>query len=184
MLVHGSTVALQLMRKDYWFGCAGARCAGSTCPQLLFEGSDWTRCWGSVFRMFRAAGPGYILNGDFVGLYYPRENRWFSMLHGYGRKITCPGSPCSRYGFQTFHRWFTCAAEVFRVYAKGKRYGARIIDQDQISLYYPQGIQHVVFSTNGATLNRCMLVRSGYSQIPSNRAYDECKYMSVEITIR
>ena len=184
VLTHGSTIALQLMQNDFWFGCSGVRCAGSQCPGVFFEGTDWTHCWGEVFRMYRAAGRGHILNGDFVGLHYIRENRWFSMFQSYGRKLTCPGSPSATYGFQNFQKWLMCGSEVFRVYAKGKPYRAPITDQDTISLFFPSGKQHVVFRTNGVVLSRCMLERSGYSQTPSNRAYDECKYMSVEITIR
>ena len=186
MLHHGCVLALQLMQKDFWLGCAhgGDRCASAKCPGIIFEGSDWTRCWGEVFRMYRAAGPGNILNGDFVGLYYPRENKWFSMFQGRGRRLTCPGNPSNTYGFQDFRRWFLCGSEVFRVYAKGKPIGAKITDQDTIALYYPTGIQHVVFMTNQVILNRCMLQRSGYSPLPNNRGFDECKYMSVDITIR
>ena len=186
MLGHGCTVALQLMLKDFWLGCPfpDDKCAGAGCPQLYFEGNDWTRCWGEVFRLYRAVGPGNILNGDFVGLYYPRENKWFSMFQGFGRLLTCPGNPSTAHGFQDFQKWFQCGAEVFQIYAKGKPIRATITDQDTISLYYPTDIRNVVFGTNGAALSQCMLEKSSFSLPPNNQAFDECKYMSVDITIR
>lgn len=180
MLKFGSTFALQLMQKDHWFTCVRSKCGGATCPQLFFRGSDWNNCGGEVFQMYRAAGPGPILTGDFVGLYYPRENSWFSMWQGWGRKLTCPGKPSTNLGFQDQERWYRCPGEVFRVYAEGKPEGAEINDQDTLSLYYPFSQKYVAFKITEVALDGCPVKRS---KPPSDQAFDECKYMSVDITI-
>ena len=69
--------------------------------------------------------------GDFVGLFYPHEDKWFSMYQNTGHKQTCPGStPTEQYGFHRQDSWFYCGAEVFQVFAKGKANGVQITDQD------------------------------------------------------
>ena len=182
-LRHGCTVALQMLQNDHWLGCAGGECRGATCPRRFMRGSDWNHCWGEVFRMYRALGPGNIRSGEVVGLYYPRENRWFSMWHRNGRKEACPGNP-GHYGFQDFNRWFWCGGEVFVVYAEGKAIGQPINDQDTISLYYPCGRQFVVFHPHRCSLSPCMLHRNNNRLPPNEAGYDQCTLDSVEITIR
>ena len=182
-LSQGSTVALQFMHPGHWLTCARSRCDYGTCPGDSFEESDWTTCWGQVFQMYRGAGPGNIVNGDFVGLYYPHGDRWFSMWEGVAQKASCPGNPSSASGFQDFKKWFKCAGEVFQVYAKGKQLGATIIDQDIITLYYPADIQNVVFTSSEVTLSRCMGEKSDYSRPPNNHVFDECENMDVRISI-
>ena len=184
-LSHESTVALQFMQRHHWLSCPSTTCGGGICPEHCFEESDWTHCWGQVFRMYRAAGPGNILNGDFVGLYYVHENKWFSMWEGLPHKATCPGNPSSASGFQEYLKWFKCAGEVFQVYAKGKSIGAKIIDQDIISLYYPADVHHVVFS-NEVSLSRCMLQTSQFNLnlLATTQPFDDCENMGVYITIK
>ena len=184
VLGQGRTIGLQLLQNDLWVGCAGRVCAGATCPGVFFEGSDWQNCWGEVFEIYRALGSGNIVSGDFVGLYYPRERKWFSMWEGYGRKLTCPGAPSQEYGFEDEDRWYLCGGEVFRVYAKGKSIGDTITDQDTLSFYYyTVDIKNVRFLPNGINLSECMLDLSDRKRPPSNHAFDQCKYESVEITI-
>ena len=43
--------------------------------QMQMTGSDWTNCWGEVFRIYRMSGPGNVRVGDVVGIYYPRERK-------------------------------------------------------------------------------------------------------------
>ena len=176
-------LGLQLMINDQWLRCLNPHCDGAPCPGVFFEGHDIKRCYGEVFRMYRAAGHGNILNGDFVGLHFPHQNNWLSLLLGKGHTNTCPGNPHGTFGFQDFTRWFKCSGEVFQVYVKGKKLGTPIVDQDTLSLYYPGGIKNVIFKPDGVTLSTCMLDKSGFTRPPSNQAFDECKYMGVEITI-
>ena len=78
---------------------AGGLCVGATCPRMFMFGVDWMRCWGEVFRMYRPLGPGPIVSGDYVGLFYARShNLWFSLFQNRGRKLPCPGIPSSAYG--------------------------------------------------------------------------------------
>ena len=172
-----------MMINDYWLSCVQGYCNGAPCPGVFFDGHDLKRCGGEVFRVFRAAGPGNILNGDFIGLYFPAQNTWFSLLLGKGHKNRCPGNPHGTFGFQDFTRWFRCSGEVFQVYVKGKKLGAPIVDQDTLSLYYPGGIKNAIFTPKGITLSTCMLDKSGFTRPPNHQAFDECKYMGVEITI-
>jgi hypothetical protein len=183
VLGNGCTVALQLNENHLWLGCAGGHCLGAPCPGKFFEGADWTKCWGEVFQLYRALGPGNIVVGDFVGLYYKREGKWFSMLNGKGLKSTCPGSPNSQSGFSELEKWFICGGEVFQIYAKGKGLGAEIKDQDAITLYVPLTTRNVKFLQQEDIYSTCIMEKSGYNRPPSNEAFDQCPSESVEITI-
>lgn len=167
-LLQGDLVALGFGDMSYWLSCRRSTCDADDCPGFSFERSDFDRCLGEVFRMYHAAGHGYILSGDFVGLYYLHERKWFSMYTGSPRKTSCPGDPIYTSGFEDFQKWFTCPGEVFQVYAIGKPLGAKINNYDPIVLYYPAGIKYVVFKGTGVTLSRCMLEKSGFSRPPNN----------------
>lgn len=97
------------VEEDFCFGCPGSDCAGSQCPGVFFEGTDWTRSFGEVFQIFHPAGPGRILNGDFVGLYFLCDNKWFSMWHGRGHEQDCPGKASTDFSFQDMMRWLHCS---------------------------------------------------------------------------
>ena len=178
VLRQGCRVALQLVQNNLWLGCAGGNCVGAPCPGKFFEGTDINNCWGEVFHMFRARGAGNILSGDYVGLYYPREGRWFSIWNGRGHKEPCPGSPSTTYGFQASDKWYWCGGEVFQVFAKGKANGAHITDQDTLAFYYPCGHKFVSFQPGQMVLSGCM-----NSCPPSYTHFDRCVSESVEITI-
>ncbi|CAI8020926.1 hypothetical protein GBAR_LOCUS12465, partial [Geodia barretti] len=79
-ITHGATIGLQFeANMAKWLGCAGHPCSGAPCPRLIFTGAEWNNCWGEVFQIYRALGPGAIQSGDFVGLYYGRTRQWFSL---------------------------------------------------------------------------------------------------------
>ena len=184
VLGSGCTLAFQLLRNDRWLGCGGPKCGGAPCPGVFFEGSDWKKCWGEVFKIYRRAGPGQIRTGDDVGLYYPRQNVWFSMWRGYGRKLPCPGLPTLQYGFQLGSRWGDCLGEKLKIYAKGKGIGATITDQDTIAIYYPHQKTFVRATVNqGVTTSKCLLQKSGGRLPPSNAAFDKCNFDALEVTI-
>lgn len=183
VLKHGSAIALQLVENNRWLSCNRVKyCATEPCPGLFFDRPDGVRCRGEAFWIYRAAGPGNICTGDFVGLYY-RSNTWFSMKNKVGQRSYCPGRINSYYGFNSYAKWCTCGAEIFQVYAKGKGIGAIITNQDTIALYYPCGRTFVQFQNTGQCGSTCMLQKSGYSRPPSNAAFDQCKGDSVELTI-
>ena len=92
-ITHCATIGLQFVANmGKWLGCAGHPCGGAPCPRLIFTGAEWNNCWGEVFQIYRALGPGAIQSGDFVGLYYGRTRQWFSLSGNSGHTETCPGS--------------------------------------------------------------------------------------------
>lgn len=98
--------------------------------------SLWTRCRESVFQIFHN-GIVPIRVGDFVGLYFPSNKKWFSMYKDIGHTQGCPGRPNPYFGFSSSASWSKCGAEIFRIYAKGKKNGQMIRNRDTIFLYYP-----------------------------------------------
>ena len=177
-LRQGCRIALQTTNNALWLGCAGGNCVGAPCPGKFFEGAEINNCWGEVFRLFRAAGDGNIRSGDYVGLYYPREGRWFSIYNGIGHKEPCPGNPTATYGFHSRSSWSCCGGEVFQVFAKGKGHGAIITDQDTLAFYYPCGRKFVSFQARQVLLSSCI-----NSCPPSSAHFDRCIAETVEITI-
>ena len=69
------------------------------CVLLYMDDHEWWECHGNVYEIYRAAGPGPIRDGDFIGIYYPHRNRWFGCPYTNCRKYTCPGTPSWQYGF-------------------------------------------------------------------------------------
>ena len=110
---------------------------------MSIEGNDWTTCWGEVFQIYRASGPGRVRVGDLVGIHFPGRStsgrqlwlgcNWLSCY-----TASCPGQPTTAHGFATQEHWYRCWGEVFKIYAKGKSDGAIINDRDDIMLYYLQ----------------------------------------------
>ena len=168
----GSTVALQpLHQKRVWLGCAADPCVKAGCPSLYMEGADWTNCWGEVFQIYRAAGPGNVRVGDVVGLYMPRRSQWFSLATGTGHLAPCPGTPTSLYGFANSDNWYLCWGEVFKIYAREKDIGDIVQDHDDITLYYIQRQLWVGLAEgNNPDLDRC----PGSTRPPPSERYDAC----------
>ena len=100
-VTQGATIALQpLYHKINWLSCAHNPCGKSGCPRLFMEGKDWDSCWGEVFQIYRQSGPGTVKVGDVVGIYYPREQKWFGLGVA---KADCPGNPTMQHGFESAH---------------------------------------------------------------------------------
>ena len=118
-----------------------------------------------------------------MGLYYIRENQWFSIDDQSSRKSACPGDPNPTIGFHSFLAWLQCGTEVFRVFAKGKGDGATITDQDTLMFYVPIGKEYVQFLNDKVATDKCPFVVSGNQVPPSNDAFDHCVNEGVEITI-
>ena len=170
-LYHGDTVALQSFRRDHWLGCSLGHCTGAPCPGVYMRGSDWTDCWGEVFRIYRASGRGWIRVGDLVGLYYPRESGiWVGCSLSTCRMATCPGQPTAAYGFASQEQWFTCWGEVFKIYANGKNEGSIINSNDDIMLYYLNANVWVSQGYGNTVKSHC----PGSSRPPSSSKYDTC----------
>lgn len=167
---HGRNVALQpLYQKRFWLGCAPITyCNRATCPQLYMEGTDWSHCWGEVFRIYRAAGPGDVRVGDVIGLFM--RNRWFSLASGRGHLASCPGAPTTQYGFASSENWYRCWGEVFKIYARGKSIGDVIQDHDDITLYYIQRQKWVGFVDENPDFRTC----PGSTRPPPPQRYDVC----------
>ena len=138
---HATYVAFQpVYTKRNFLGCAGKYCAGAKCPGMYFEGTEWSKCWGEVFRIFRMRGPGRVVAGDVIAINYPRETgTWFGCAGKYCGKARCPGNPTSAHGMSSEEKWYQCWGEVFKIYARGKPLGAPIYAHDHIMLYYVNG---------------------------------------------
>ena len=173
-LYHGDTVALQSFRRDHWLGCSLPNCGGAACPGVFMTGSDWTHCWGEVFRIYRASGPGQVRVGDLVGLYHPYTNgHWFGCSLRECGKTTCPGQPTIAHGFAQQEKWYRCWGEVFKIYANSKSNGDIInLYDDDIMLYYLQDSSWVSQGYEGTLKSRC----PGSSRPPSSSKYDRCSH--------
>ena len=140
-LSHGDTIALQTFVRARWLSCSSTACTARSCPNMIMMGNDWDTCYGEVFQIYRASGPGRVRVGDLVGLYYPNlPGKWFG-CPGIGRgcvKTICPGHPTIAHGFAAQDNWYRCWGEVFRIYTNGKRNGDVINSGDDIMFYYIQ----------------------------------------------
>ena len=169
---HGSTVAFQAYVKHDWLGCSTTTtsCSKSGCPVLYMEGNDWNTCRENVFQIFRAHGHGDVRVGDLVGLYLTRESgKWFDCSQNACRKSSCPGIASYEYGFDTREKWYRCYGSVFKIYAQGKQLGETITDQDDIMLFYLQGLNWLC--THGAN-NHC--TSPGTIRPPPYSRFDLC----------
>jgi len=135
------------------------------------EGRDWTNCWGEVFQIYRASGPGTVKVGDLVGIYYPRERgRWLGCPTEKCGKATCPGIPTIAYGFQNRENWLRCYGEVFKIYARGKSLGSAITAHDPVLLFYIQDQNWVGLDTTYVLHHTC----PGTVRPPPSNKYDQC----------
>lgn len=133
-IYQGNNVAFQSYHRAYWFSCAPNPCSSRhTCPGFSIGGTEWTNCWGEVFRFYRARGSGRVRVGDVVGVYYPTQpGKWLGCSGGNCAKATCPGTPSTTYSFQNREKWTVCPGEVFVIYAQGKTVGSVINEHDII----------------------------------------------------
>ena len=134
--------------------------------------------------IYRREGPGTVHSGDIVGIYYPHEDKWFSMYRGQGHKGACPGSPNIETGFSEDSLWSTCSPTVFLVFAEGKSNGEQIVAGDRLAFFYPANPNHVQFSATQVTLSQCMREKSTSSSKPSNYAFIACEEEILWLAIR
>lgn len=179
--MQGGTIGIQMYRTKYkWLSCKDEYCSTGTCPNLFMEGNDWDNCGDNVFQVYHPSGPGTILVGDLVGLYYPADQKWFSMYQHKGHKQPCPGTPNIFTGFENADLWKGCGAEIFQIFAMGKHPGQVIENHDIITLYFTAANQYVRldYSSEGyPDTSECPI------QNPNN-FYDVCQYEVLEITVR
>lgn len=172
-LSHGDTIAIQTFRRDQWLSCSGLHCGSQGCPGVLFDTDDWRRCWGEVFRIYRAAGPGQIRVGDLVGIYYLNEDgRWLGCAGPYCAKATCPGRPTTENGFASRDHWYRCWGEVFRIYANDKNDTTVINYGDNIMLYYMSGHSWISQGYLGTEKKSC----PGSLHPPQHDKFDRCSW--------
>jgi len=147
---------------------------------MYMEGSDWTNCWGEVFQIWRAVGSGSIEVGDVVGLYYPRQSKWFSTSSGEGTVQPCPGTPTYTHGFANDKLWFSCLGEAFKIYARGKSLGATIKDHDDILLYNIHDRKWVSLGMNSVSIETC----PGSTRPPPPERYEQCWGENFELWLK
>ena len=170
IITHGSTIALQpVYDKRNWLGCTGATCRTEACPNLYMEGDDWGNCKGQVFQIYHICGSGEIKAGDAVGIYYPKEQKWFGCSGTNCGKATCPGQLTAEYGFANLDKWFNCWGEVFIIYARGKEIGESITAQDHVILYYIRGGNYIYVGTHTGHATCPGTVRP-----PPDEKFDRC----------
>ena len=138
---------------------------------MHMSGTDWTNCWGEVFKIYRASGSGQVCVGDLVGLYYPAQaNHWLGCTETTCPHSSCPGQPTTAHGFATDEHWYTCCDEVFKIYANGKSSGAVINSGDDIMLYNLEQGRWVAQGEGDATTTTC----AGTTRPPPVSKFDEC----------
>eukprot|EP00731_Ephydatia_muelleri_P009988 Em0005g574a len=136
-LQHGSKVSLQVKAyKILWFSCPSGDCTwtqyASNVGMYQFNTDPITN-----FFVYRRNGPGNVVVGDVIALYFPKESgKWFSMLGCKPHLSACPGAPSSADGMSTEESWYMCSGEVFKIYARNKKLGEAIVANDDVKLYY------------------------------------------------
>ena len=142
---------------------------------MQMDGNDWTDCWGEVFQIYRASGPGTVRVGDLVGLYYPREGgRWLGCSpNNRCAKATCPGYPTAQFGFANQEKWYQCWGEVFKIYVKGKGLGEVVNSDDIVAFYY---LNQQNWVAQGYDTETVKLPCLGTTRPPAYSTYDGCAY--------
>ena len=143
--------------KAGWLGCAGwPACVMATCPTRddNYYHNFNERCYGEKYQII---GEGNIhapiKSGQRIRLRYLRDhNTWVKYretdkLCGKG---TCSGTTAQ--GGSNFNR---CQTEMFRIYARGKRNGEVVYNNDVVMLYndYSRKYVHIEGEKNGAPSN-------------------------------
>lgn len=144
------------------------------------EGSDWDKCWGEVFTIYRRLGDGNVKVGDEIGLNYPHEGGvWLGCAGKECDKAPCPGIPTHDYGFSDPDKWNQCWGEVYRIFARGKEMGDDIYPLDNIMLYYQRGKNWIGLPAKFADHRGC----PGNTLPPPDGKYDVCWGEVYEIVV-
>ena len=171
----GQTVGIKMTYRNKWLSCSGTWCDKKDCPERYFSKSN-SECWGEVFRIYSQPAKGKDIKvGDKVGLYYPREAKWFGCSARHCGKYTCPGNPTHNYGFADNQKWHQCGGEVFTIYAFGKGIGDVIVPKDIIMLRF--GHLWVSLWDDPSDKRVC----PGFYLPPNKRKYDQCGGEAFEI---
>ena len=169
----GDTIALQTFVRNYWLTGSLNLWGRQTCPRMRMSGTDWTNCWGEIFRIYRASGPGQVCVGDVVGIYYPRSpGYWMGCTGNTCPRSSCPGQATTAHGFATQENWYTCCSEVFTIYASGKANGAVIDSGDDIMLYSLDLGRWVAQA--GEDVSTTTTTCAGTTRPPPAAKFDEC----------
>ena len=169
---NGDTVALQTFVRNYWLSGYLTSWSRQSCPRMQMSGTDWTACWGEVFTIYRASGPGQVCVGDLIGIYYPRSpGYWMGCTGGTCPRSSCPGQPTTAHGFGSEENWYTCCSEVFKVYASGKANGDVISSGDDIMLYNLDLGRWVAQDVSTCTTTTTC---AGITRPPPVAKFDEC----------
>ena len=169
----GDTIGLQTFVRNYWLSCSPSSCHRNPCPRMQMTGTDWTTCWGEVFRIYRASGSGQVQVGNLVGVYYPRSpGYWMGCTGSTCPRSSCPGQPTTAHGFATEENWYTCCSEVFKIYASGKANGDAIDSGDDIMLYSLDLGRWV--AQDSADVSTTTTTCAGTTRPPPAAKFDEC----------
>ena len=172
----GQIVGLKYTYSNQWLSCAGHWCDRRSCPERYFSKPN-SQCWGEVFYIYsQEAHNQPIKVGDKIGLYYPRESKWFGCPHHHCGKYPCPGHPSFAHGFHDVHRWHRCGGEVFTIYAYGKNPGELLTYKDTVMLRFGN---KWVSAWGGKTDKRTC----PGNPPPSTRKYDQCSGEAFEIYV-
>ena len=167
VLRSGCTVSMKLSCGRFVACMNMARCTSSS-----------SACGAARFKMYKAVGSGYIRAGDFVALQYPYKgsSTWFSLKNNVGQISTCivpSSSGCLK--------WAQCHTALFRVYARGKRIGAAIANNDIIALYHPDvNVKSFLkLGSYGVGRSQCLLNRLP----PTTATFDRCRADTAQLII-
>ena len=143
--------------KGVWLGCAGSRCGSANCPSQHYNYYRYfdERCYGERFQIIgKGTNHSPIKSGQQVRLRYLKEhNTWVSYRSGYCKKGTCSGTTSQGSNFNR------CHTEIFRIYARGRRNGEVVYNDDVIMLYSDSANKYVSIqgenSGDTASFNFC-----------------------------
>ena len=119
--------------RNAWLGCAGDECGLATCPSINSNYRHFgAGCWGEEFQII---GEGTIhssiKSGQQIRLRYIHEhNEWISCSSSNQcGKGTCSGTTAQGNDFSR------CYKEIFKIYARGKRNGEVVNNNDVVVLF-------------------------------------------------
>lgn len=160
--------------RNQWLGCFHHWCGRYPCPERFFSRPN-SVCAAEVFNIYSQRAHGQPIKvGDKVGLYYPKDGKWFGCWQRCCGKYPCPGRPTYAYGFQHPLKWHHCGGETFQIFAYGKNNGEAIAHKDAIMLCY--GAKWVSVRRGTSDKSTC----PGHAP-PNIRKYDQCTGEAFEI---
>ena len=147
--------------KGAWLGCSalegdGNICILATCPSHNNNYyHKFEHCYGERFQIIgKGTNHNPIKSGQQIRLRYLHEHKtWVSFQNGKCEKGTCSGTTSQGSNFNR------CHTEIFRIYARGKRNGEVVYNDDVVMLYSDSACKYVSIQgqNNGdaASFNFC-----------------------------